>query len=129
MAAKFTYRGKTLEDLQKMSITEFSELLPSREKRTIKRGLDPKQKKLLKKIRAEKEKGKMIKTHVREMIVLPEMVGLKMGIYNGKEYIPLEITSNMIGHRLGEFALTRIRVRHSSPGLGATRSSKFVPLK
>ena len=63
------------------------------------------------------------------MIILPEMVGVKIGVYNGKEYTPVEVKPEMIGHRLGEFALTRKPVKHSSPGFGATRSSKFVPLK
>ncbi|MBI5347435.1 MAG: 30S ribosomal protein S19 [Candidatus Aenigmarchaeota archaeon] len=129
MAVKFTYRGKTLEDLQKMSISEFAELIPSGEKRSLKRGITPQQKKLLKNIRMRKGQDKVIRTHARDMIILPEMVGMKIGIHNGHEFITVEITSGMLGHRLGEFVLTRARVRHSSPGLGATRSSRSVPLK
>ena len=63
------------------------------------------------------------------MLILPEMVGTKMGIHNGKEYVTIVISDAMVGHYLGEFAMTRGRVKHSAPGLGATRSSKFVPLK
>ncbi len=56
-------------------------------------------------------------------------VGIKIGVYSGKEYVPLEIKPEMLGHRLGEFVMTRKQVKHSAPGFGATRSSKFVPLK
>ncbi|MCD6478198.1 MAG: 30S ribosomal protein S19 [Candidatus Aenigmarchaeota archaeon] len=124
--AKFLFRGKTLEELQKMSIDEFLDLLTSRKRRSLKRGISREQKKLLKKL---KEGKSFVKTKKRDMIILPEMVGKKIGIYNGKEYVPVEITPEMIGLYLGEMVLTRKEVRHSSPGMGATRSSKFVPLK
>jgi small subunit ribosomal protein S19 len=127
MARVQTYRGKTLEELKKMSLEEFSKLLPSREKRRLLRGLTERQKKLLEEIRNDPKK--FHKTHERDMIILPEMVGVKLGVYNGKEYKPVEITFEMIGHRLGEFALTRQRVIHSAPGVGATRGSKHIPLK
>jgi len=126
MARVFKYRGYTIEELKKMSLEEFAKLLPSRERRSLLRGLTEQQKILLKKLRSGKE---FVKTHVRDMIILPEMVGKKIGVHNGKEFVPVEIKPEMIGHRLGEFALTRKRVKHSSPGVGATRSSKFVPLK
>ena len=63
------------------------------------------------------------------MVIIPEMVGVKLGVYNGKEFVSLEIKEYMVGHRIGEFVLTRKQVKHSSPGFGATKSSKFVPLK
>ena len=125
---KFMYRGKTLEELLQMNINEFAELLPARERRSLKRGLTERQKKLLEKIRKYKGK-KLIRTHDRDMIILPEMVGAKIGVHNGKEFVVIEIKPEMIGHRLGEFAPTRKRVQHSAPGFGATRSSKFVPIK
>ena len=125
---KFMYRGKTLEELLQMNINEFAELLPARERRSLKRGLTERQKKLLEKIRKCKGK-KLIRTHDRDMIILPEMVGAKIGVHNGKEFVVIEIKPEMIGHRLGEFAPTRKRVQHSAPGFGATRSSKFVPIK
>ncbi len=125
--AKFMFRGRTWEEISKMSLEEFSKLLNSRVRRSLKRGLTEEEKKLLKRIRENPKK--FHKTHCREMIILPEMVGVKIGIYNGKEYTPVEVKPEMIGHRLGEFALTRKPVKHSSPGFGATRSSKFVPLK
>ena len=121
----FKYRGKTLEELQRMNMDEFAELLPSRKRRSIKRGFTDQQKKLLQKIRNKDE----IKTHARDMIVLPEMVGKVLKIYNGEEFVNVEIKPEMIGHYLGEFTQNRKEVQHSAPGLGATRSSKYVPLK
>ena len=129
IAKKFSYRGKTLEELQDMSLEDFSKLLNARERRALKRGLTKQEKRLLETVRHNKGKDKLIRTHTRDMIVLPEMVGAKLGIHNGKEFRLVVIDAGMIGHRLGEFALTRSRVKHSAPGLGATRSSKFVPLK
>ena len=127
MAKIFKYKGRTLEELKKMSLEEFSKILPSRERRTILRGLTDRQKKLLEEIRKDPEK--FHKTHERDMVILPEMVNLKLGIYNGKEYKTVAIIPEMIGHRLGEFALTRQRVMHSAPGAGATRGSRHIPLK
>lgn len=131
MVKKFTYRGYTLDQLQKMSLTEFAKLLPARERRTIARGLSPRHKKLLEKIKEWKENNiqKPIRTHLRDMIILPEMVGMKFAVHNGKEFVTIEIVPEMIGHRLGEFVLTRKRVVHGAPGIGATRSSMFIPLK
>ena len=129
MAKKFSYRGKTLEELQDMNLEDFSKLLTSRERRSLKRGLTKQEKKLIENIRRFRGKDKLVRTQCRDMIVLPEMVGAKLGIHNGKDFRMVIIDAGMIGHRLGEFALTRGRVKHSAPGLGATRSSKFVPLK
>jgi small subunit ribosomal protein S19 len=126
---KFSYRGKTLEELQEMNLEEFSKLLTARERRALKHGLTKQEKKLLENVRRFRGKDKLIRTHARDMIVLPEMVGAKIGVHNGKEFRMVIIDAAMVGHRLGEFALTRQRVKHSAPGLGATRSSKFVPLK
>lgn len=129
MAKKILFRGKTIEELKNMDLEEFSKLLNSRQRRSLKRGFTEQQKKLLEKIRKNKDKKRLIRTHVRDMIVIPEMVGVKLGIHNGQEYKVVEISESMVGHYLGEFALTRGRVQHSAPGIGATRSSKFVPLK
>lgn len=126
---QFTLRGKTMEELSKLSHEEFSKLLTSRERRHMKRGFTKRQRKLLLNIKNSKNKEKPIRTHDRDMIILPEMVGYRLGIHNGKEYVPVIIVENMVGHRLGEFSQTRKKVTHSAPGFGATRSSKFVPLK
>jgi small subunit ribosomal protein S19 len=129
MAKKFTYRGKLIEELQALNLEEFAKLLPARQRRNLKRGLTTSEKKLLEKIRHSKGKDKFIRTHVRDLIVLPEMVGAKIGIHNGHEYKPVIIEEAMIGHYLGEFSMTRGKVKHSAPGIGATRSSKFVAQK
>ena len=80
-------------------------------------------------MREAKGKGVNIKTHVRDLIILPEMVGLKIMIHNGKEFVSVEMKPEMIGHYLGEFAITNKPVRHGTPGIGASRSSMYVPLK
>lgn len=127
MAKKeFTYRGKTLEELKNLSLNELAELLPARQRRLIKRGLTEQQKILMKKM---KENDDNIKTHCRDAIVLPEMIGKKIKIYSGKEFIQIMIVEDMIGHYLGEFVLTRHRVEHSAPGIGATRSSAALSVK
>ncbi|MBA7608188.1 MAG: 30S ribosomal protein S19 [Promethearchaeota archaeon] len=131
---RFKYRGHTLEELKKMNMDQFIQLLPARARRSLKRGLPPRQKKLLERLRRAyraKKRGKdlLTRTHVRDMIIFPEMVGLKIGVYNGRIFEIVEIKPEMIGHYLGEFSLTRRRVQHGSPGIGATRSSKYVPLK
>jgi len=131
---EFTYRGFTLEQLQSMSMDEFIMLLPARQRRSLQRGLSPEQRTLLEKIRKAKEamrKGQTItiKTHARDMVVLPEMVGLTIHVHNGKEFVPVKIEPEMIGHYLGEFAITNKPVKHGTPGIGASRSSMYVPLK
>jgi small subunit ribosomal protein S19 len=131
---KFHYRGYTLEELKKMNMDEFIQLLPARARRSLRRGLPPRQKKLLERLRRAyraKKRGKDIltRTHVRDMLIFPEMVGLKIGVYNGKSYEIVDVKPEMIAHYLGEFSLTRRYVQHGSPGIGATRSSKYVPLK
>ena len=122
---EFTYRGKTIAELQALSIEEFAELLPSRERRSIKRGFTEVQKKAL----ADMRNGEKVRTHTRGMVILPEMVGKTIAVYDGKKFIDVEIHPEMVAHRFGEFAPTRSRVSHGSAGVGATRSSKFVPLK
>ncbi|ESQ26103.1 30S ribosomal protein S19 [Acidilobus sp. SCGC AC-742_M05] len=129
---RFRYRGKSLEELLSMSLDEFVQLLPARERRSLMRGLTPAQRKLLNKIRALRKAGKsdvMIKTHVRDMIILPEMVGLTIAVYNGKEYVPVRVTPEMIGHRLGEFSHTTKLVHHGEPGLKASKSSLHIAAK
>ena len=123
---EFTYRGKTLEDLKTLSLNEVAVLLPARQRRSLKRGLTEQQKILLKKI---KKNENNIETHCRDMIVLPEMVGKIIKVYSGKEFIPVTIIEEMIGHYLGEFVLTRKKVAHSAPGIGATKSSAALSVK
>jgi len=134
MPKEFMYRGQSLASLQSMSMDEFINLLPSRQRRSLQRGLTPEQRILLEKMRKTQEalkKGKEtnVKTHVRDMIILPEMVGAKIHVHNGKEFVAMEIRAEMIGHYIGEFAITNKPVRHGTPGIGASRSSMYVPLK
>jgi small subunit ribosomal protein S19 len=129
---KFTYRGKNLDELIEMPMDEFIKLLPSRQRRSLVRGFNNHQRRLLEKIRKLRRQGsldKTIKTHVRDLVILPEMVGLKFGIYNGKEFVEVQIVPEMIGHYLGEFSISTKKVEHGEPGLKATRSSLFLAMK
>ena len=134
MPKEFSYRGHYLNSLTGLSMDEFINMLPSRQRRSLQRGLTPEQRILLEKLREAKEAKKEgkevnIKTHVRDLIILPEMVGAKIAVHNGKDFVAMEIRPGMIGHYLGEFAITNKPVRHGTPGIGASRSSMYVPLK
>jgi small subunit ribosomal protein S19 len=126
MAKKlFTYRGKSLEELQNMTLTEFAELLPARQRRSISRGFDEGKKKVMKKL----SKLDSIETHVRDMIVLPQFVGKTIKVHNGKEFFPVIIQEDMIGCFFGELSQTRRKVQHNAPGVGATKSSSNLSVK
>lgn len=131
MAKIFKYKGKELEELQSMDLKEFAKLVPSRQRRSLLRGYSDMQKALLLKIKKAKEGTykKIIKTHCRDIIITPEMVDHMIGIYNGKEFISIKILPEMIGRYLGEVTLTRKRVQHSAPGVGATKSSAALSVK
>ncbi len=126
MAKIFTYRGFTLEQLKIMSLEDFAKIAESEVRRKLLRGLAEKHKKLL--TRSRKAKG-AVRTHCRDMIILPEFIGKQFNVHNGKEYLAVRVEPEMVGHYLGEFSLSRKKVAHSSPGMGATRASKFVSLK
>lgn len=123
---EFTYRGLKLEDLQKLGPAELIPVMPSRVRRKMKRGLTRNEENFLTQVRKGKES---VKTHLRDMVIMPEMVGRTFEVYNGKEFLKVEIQPEAVFHYLGEFALTRRKVTHGSAGIGATRSSKYVPLK
>jgi len=134
MVKEFHYRGKSLEELKKMSIDEIARLLPSRNRRSLKRGLTDQQKKLLENIRKNPEK--FHKTHVRDMVILPEMIGTKLGVYKGgakagdsSKWTNVVIAQEMIGHRIGEYSIPIGRVKHSAPGIGASKGSKHIATK
>ena len=132
MAKKeFTYKGRTLSEIEKMSLEEFAKLIPTRQRRSLTRGFTEAQKKLLIKIKNAKKEiyKKTIKTHCRDMIVIPEMIGLTIHLYNGRSFNPVLVVEDMLGHYLGEFVLTRKKVQHSAPGIGATKSSSAVSVK
>ena len=99
MAKKeFTYRGMTVADLQKLGLMEFAQMLPSRARRSLKRGMPEVQKRLLEKVEQNKKK---LRTHAREMVILPQMVGKQILVYNGKEFVPVDVQPEMLGHKLG----------------------------
>src|SRR6056297_754684 len=129
---EFSFRGHTLDELQAMDIEEVAELLPARQRRSIERGLTVEQQKLLEEAREageEETANDPIRTHLRDMPVLPVMVDLTFAVHNGQEFERVRVEPEMLGHYLGEFQLTRSSVEHGQAGIGATRSSKFVPLK
>ena len=128
---EFKYRGHTLEELKIMSFKDLINIFPSRQRRSLLRGLSDEKKKLLEDIRRSKESNSTdpIKTHIRDMIILPTMVDLTIHVYNGKEFIEVLIQPELIGHYLGEYAPTNKRVQHGTPGIGSSRSSLYVPLK
>ena len=123
---EFTYRGYKIDELKAMGMSELLPLMPARARRKINRGLNRSEETLLAKILGGDEK---VRTHVRDMIVMPAMIGKTIEIYNGKEFLKVEFQPESVFHYLGEFALTRHKVTHGSAGIGATRGSKYVPLK
>jgi len=135
MPREFQYRGYSMDALQQMSMDEFIRILPSRQRRSLTRGLTTDQRALMELIRTSRKSGKSgkdakpIKTHCRDMVIIPEMVGLNLMIHSGKEFTSLDIKPEMIGHYVGEFVITNKKVQHGTPGIGASRSSMYVPLK
>ncbi len=127
MAKKFSFRGLSEDELRVLSISEFCNLITSRERRSLKRGLSDSQKKLIDNIK--KNPDKTHKTHERNLVIIPQMLGAKLSVYTGKEWAMVDITPDKLGHRLGEFSLSRRRIKHSAPGVGASRSSKHTSIK
>ena len=123
---EFTYHGYKIEDLQQMGMSELLPIMPARARRKINRGISPGHEKVLLELREGKER---VRTHARDMLILPEMIGKTIEVHNGKEFIAVELQPEAVFLYLGEFAPTRRRVSHGSAGIGATRSSKYVPLK
>lgn len=128
MAKKeYTFCGRTIDELKSMSMEEFAQLIPSRERRKLlRRGMTEQEKTVLKRVR---KKEANIETHCRDMVIVPEMIGVQIRVYSGKEFFPVLITEEMLGHRLGEFVMTRKSVTHSAPGIGATKSSAALSVK
>jgi len=130
MAKKFFFRGLELEQLQQMSTEDFLKLIPANKRRALQR-MGFQIKKFLVQFRKRKKSGsqKPLRTHVRQMVILPEMVGSRIQIHVGNAFNEVLITQEMLGHRLGEYAHPAKLVKHSGPGIGATRGSKSVELK
>ncbi|MCR4335894.1 MAG: 30S ribosomal protein S19 [archaeon] len=126
---EFTYKGKTIEELQKLSIAQFAELCPSRIKRSLLKGTDEH---FLKKVAKAQESlaagkyPKPVRTHNRDNIVIPAMIGIAVSVHNGKDFVNVDVKEKMLGHYLGELVLTRKRLLHGKAGIGATRSSTAI---
>ena len=132
MARKeFTYRGKTIAELKALDVKDFAKIVSARQRRSLERGFTEMQKRLLLKIKKVKEGKykKPIKTHCRDIVVVPEMLGLLIHVHMGKTYVPVEDLPDKLGHYLVEITLTRNRVTHSAPGIGATKSSSAASVK
>ena len=131
MVREFTYRGLSQKELEKLPLDKLLKLFPARIRRSLTRGINDNKRKLIGEIKAAKE-GKLktpINTHLRDLIILPYMIGTTVNVYSGKEFVPVTITSEMVSHYLGEYVITNKRVSHGAPGVGASRSSLYVPLK
>ncbi|MGC8516427.1 MAG: 30S ribosomal protein S19 [Candidatus Acidifodinimicrobium sp.] len=126
---EFRFKNKTVEELSNMPTDQLLNFVSSSLRRRMKRGFTDQEKKLIEKVEKARKSGKPVRTHLREMFILPSFVGLTIKVHNGKEFVPVEIKPNMVFHRLGEFAITVKQVKHGTPGLSATRSSSFVPIK
>ena len=131
MVREFTYRGLSQNELEELPLDKLLKLFPARIRRSLTRGINDNKRKLIGEIKAAKE-GKLktpINTHLRALIILPYMIGTTVNVYSGKEFVPVTITSEMVSHYLGEYVITNKRVSHGAPGVGASRSSLYVPLK
>ncbi len=131
MVKEFLYRGLSKEDLENTSLEKLFQLFNSRQRRSLTRGITDGKRKLIEEIKAAKA-GKLktpIKTHLRDLIVLPYMVNVAVNVFSGKDFVPVLIKTEMVGHYLGEYVITNKRVNHGAPGVGASRSSLYVPLK
>jgi len=128
MPKEFSYRGKSLEELKSLDTREFAKYLGADSRRSVLRHFEVIEK-FIKKCRKRAEQGKPIRTHLRDLVVVPNMVDYTIFIHNGKEFVQIKMMPEMLGHRLGEFAQTRKKVEHGAPGIGATKSSASMSVK
>jgi small subunit ribosomal protein S19 len=129
MVKEFTYHGLSKEELSNIQNEKLLKLFTARIRRSLTRGTISDDKKKLMEEMKDKNQKNPIKTHLRDVIILPYMVGVTVHIFSGKEFVPITITLQMVGHYLGEYVITNKRVNHGAPGVGASRSSLYVPLK
>ena len=131
MGRKFEYRGVPMKELEAMPLATLFNLFNARQRRSLSRGITSGKRKLIERIKKAKTEGSAepIKTHLRDLIIMPYMVGVTVQVYSGKEFQPVTITVEMVGHYIGEYVITNKRVNHGAPGVGASRSSLYVPLK
>ena len=128
MVKEFTYHGLSKEELANIPNEKLLKLFTARVRRSLTRGINDDKRKLMEEMKDKNNKNP-IKTHLRDVIILPYMVGVTVHIFSGKEFVPITITLQMVGHYLGEYVITNKRVNHGAPGVGASRSSLYVPLK
>ncbi len=129
MVKEFTYHGLSKEELSNIPNEKLLKLFSARARRSLTRGtMSDDKKKLMEEMKDKKNKNP-IKTHLRDVIILPYMIGTTVHVFSGKEFVPVTITVQMVGHYLGEYVITNKRVNHGAPGVGASRSSLYVPLK
>lgn len=120
---QFKYRGKEIAELKTLEVREFANLLPSRQRRSVLRNFQELES-FVSRAKEKESKNKKIKTHKRDLVVVPGLVGMKIQIYNGRNFVPIEVIPEMLGHKFGEFAPTRARIQHSKAGVGATKGSR-----
>ncbi len=131
MVKKFDYQGMSLTELEKIPMEKLFQLFPARARRSLTRGITDGKRTLIEEIKLAKA-GKLknpVRTHIRDLIILPYMVGVQVNVFSGKEFKTVNISPEMISHYLGEYVITNKRVSHGAPGVGASRSSLYVPLK
>merc|ERR1712146_356863 len=122
-ARRYTFRGLELDDLLKLDQGSMFQLFRSRIRRKLNRskGFKGKYQKLAEKLRKSKlnlqpgEKPPMVKTHLRNCVITPDMIGAIVGVYTGKEYKPTEIKFDMVGTYMGEYAMTYNPTLHNRP--------------
>ena len=128
MVKEFTYHGLSKEELDNIPSEKLFKFFTARARRSLTRGINDDKRKLMEEMKDKNNKNP-IKTHLRDVIILPYMVGVTVHIFSGKEFVPITLTLQMVGHYLGEYVITNKRVSHGAPGVGASRSSLYVPLK
>ena len=131
MVKEYTYRGLSQKELESLSLDKILQLFPARARRSLTRGINDNKRKLIEEMKAAKSGilKNPINTHLRDVLILPTMIGVTLNVFSGKEFRPVTITTEMVGHYLGEYVITNKRVSHGAPGVGASRSSLYVPLK
>ncbi len=125
---EFKYRGKTLEELKELDTREFAKLLPSKPRRFVLRNFQEVEY-FVSRCKTKQSRKKKIRTHKRNIVIVPQLVGMNIQVYNGREFIPIQVVGEMLGHVLGEFSLTRAKIVHSKAGVGATKGSKHKSKK
>ncbi|MEK6852676.1 MAG: ribosomal protein S19 family protein [Nanoarchaeota archaeon] len=117
------YRGKTLEYLKTLDVRESAKFMNSSSRRYILKNFDVVER-FIKRCEKKLANNKKIKTHDRDLVIVPKLIGLTIGIHNGRIFQDILMLPDMIGHRLGEFTPTRSKVAHGAAGIGATKGSR-----